>query len=547
MSGMEFKARVNNRTIEVRENALDRAIGVVAPGLALRRFRSRVQMALSGSYHGASTTRVGTRSWTPSLTDADSDILFDLPMLRARSRDEIRNNPIAGGAVNTTVTNVVGRGLVPQSTIDRSVLNMSDDEADEWEGTTEREFALFAESKNASLERALNFYEQQDVVFRQTLENGDVFALSAWRRRPDSPYGLTVQLIEADRVGGPQILSAGNGKIVSGVEKDADGAAVAIHVANRNAYSAVDRRALKYTRVDVFAKRTGRRQVLQLYRHLRLGQTRGVPFLAPVIATLKQLSRYHEAELQAAIVAGLFTVFIKSQDAEGNVSVTPAENITTDETKDEIKLSAGGLVALAPGEDVTAPNPGRPNAAFDPFVQSLTRYIGIALEIPYEVLVKHFTASYSAARAALLEAWKFFYGRRSWLEDNYCKPVYEWWMDEAVALGRISAPGYFDDPILRQAYLGSKWTGPAKGMINEKAEVEAAVLRLENDISTLTEETAQLTGGDWATNHRQRIKERQARKAAGVDAQTAKPKPDNAKEEDPDRKEDETETEVAAL
>lgn len=520
MSGLSFKTKLpNGAEIDVAESRFERVVGAFFPKRAEDRFKSRVRMALAGSYHGASTTRVGMRNWTPAAADPDSDIVFDLPTLRSRSRDIVRNNPIGGGSINTAVTNVVGSGISVQSTIDRDVLSLTDEEADAWEANTEREFALWAESKDASLDRGLTFYELQDLCFRQVLENGDVLALPPWRRR-SGPYGLALQLVEADRVCNKD-RAQNTDKLIEGVEKDADGAPINYHIADRHPMQIIrpgTGQASKTTWqiVPAFSTRTKRRQVLHLYRKLRPGQTRGVPYLAPVIETLKQLSRYTEAELQAAVVAGLFTVFIKTEAGDADLAVAPETNVTTDSTKDEVKLGNGAVVGLAPGESVEAPNPGRPNSAFDPFVQSLSRYIGVALEIPKEILMKEFMASYSAARAALLEAWKFFLGRRYWLASNFCQPVYEWWMDEAVAIGRISAPGYFDDPLVRQAYLGAKWTGPAKGMIQEEQEVNAAILRMNSGISTLAEETAQLTGGDWPTNHRQSVKERKARMRDGL-------------------------------
>lgn len=41
-------------------------------------------------------------------------------------------------------------------------------------------------------------------------------------------------------------------------------------------------------------------------------------------------------------------------------------------------------------------------------MKSIIRQIGSSLGVPYELLVMHFTSSYSASRAALLEAWKQF-------------------------------------------------------------------------------------------------------------------------------------------
>ena len=71
-----------------------------------------------------------------------------------------------------------------------------------------------------------------------------------------------------------------------------------------------------------------------------------------------------------------------------------------------------------------------------------------ALEIPADLLLKKFNASYSASRAALLEAWKAFKMRREWLADDFCRPLYEVWMSEAVARGRIYAPGFFTNPAI---------------------------------------------------------------------------------------------------
>ncbi len=69
---------------------------------------------------------------------------------------------------------------------------------------------------------------------------------------------------------------------------------------------------------EAYGKRTGRRNVLHLMCRERIDQRRGVPFLAPVIESLKQLGRYTDAELVAAVVSGMFTVFIeKKDDSEG--------------------------------------------------------------------------------------------------------------------------------------------------------------------------------------------------------------------------------------
>jgi capsid protein len=146
------------------------------------------------------------------------------------------------------------------------------------------------------------------------------------------------------------------------------------------------------------------------------------------------------------------------------------------------------------------------------------------VEIPFEILIKHFTASYSAAQAALVEAWKFFSARRSWMADKFCQPVYELVIAEAVAKGLLHAPGFFADPIIRSAYLGSEWIGPPRGQIDQLKEIKAAETRVNLGITTLSEETAQITGGDWERKHPQSTKEHRMRFDAGLGEQAQEQK-----------------------
>ncbi|HYX31481.1 MAG TPA: hypothetical protein VE954_00115 [Oligoflexus sp.] len=107
----------------------------------------------------------------------------------------------------------------------------------------------------------------------------------------------------------------------------------------------------------------------------------------------------------------------------------------------------------------------------------------IAIGLPYEVLVQHFQSSYSASRAALLEAWKFFKLRRAWLVRTFCQPIYEWIIEEAVALGMLEAPG-FDDLFKRQIYLSTEWIGPSMQSIDPLKVVKADEVRLSSGVAS---------------------------------------------------------------
>jgi len=270
--------------------------------------------------------------------------------------------------------------------------------------------------------------------------------------------------------------------------------------------------------VESFGKKTGVQNILHIMETERPEQYRGVPYLAPVIVTLRQLTQYTEAELMAAVINGIFSVFVTTasgnDDPDFDGSVDGSQRVY-DESGD-YQLGSGMINFLGPGEDIKIADATRPNVNFDTFASAMCKYIGAALEIPYEVLVKNFTSSYSASRAALLEVWKYFKMRRSWFVNDFCQPVFEIWLSEAVATGRIKAPGFFLDPSIKKAWCKAEWSGPAQGQLNPVQEVNAAKIRVEEGFSTREKETIEINGGDFDSNTEHAKMENEKLKECGL-------------------------------
>jgi lambda family phage portal protein len=497
--------------LKMRATILDRALAYLAPATARDRVMARYQFdALTGGrgqYDGARRDRRSMRGWSGAEASPDAALVGDLSDLRWRSRDLDRNAPLARGVVNTITGSAVGTGLVPKPRVDWRFLGLDQERAAEVEGEIAREWSLWANSPESDLARGVPFAEKQDLALRGVLVAGDIFSPIRYRETPGAIYGLRCQLVEGERVDNPRGVRSGaqidNGnRLVAGVEVDADGAAVAYHFRDR--YSMMDRAARvgapvgdgEFRRVPVFAA-DGRRLVLHLAAPMRPEQTRGEPILAPVIEALRQISDYTDAELSAAVVSSLFTVFVKSGSGQGMKSAPTSGSQTAREENEEIALGKGAVIDLAEGDDVTFANPGRPNVAFDPFVMAILRQVGVAVELPFDVLVKHFTNSYSASRASLLEAWRMYRRRRAWLAARFCQPYYEALLYEAVVRGRLDLPGFLDDPARRAAWCHALWRGPAPGQVDPEREVNAAIKRIEARLSTRSREAAELVGEDW--------------------------------------------------
>lgn len=490
----------------------------------------QVMKALNTGYDGsgANITKGSLRGYQPMSSSPQSDIDANRPLLVSRSRDAFMCSPIATSAILTQRTHVIGAGLRLRARVNAKLLGISPDEAKEWQKYTEAEFDLWASSKHCDLQKISNYYDAQDVTFIGYMINGDGWAAFKYRKpTPDMPYMLRLHLFESDRVSNPNSASIGsmsplsiwaknpaNGnRLVNGVEIDSDGAVVAYWISNRHPYDPTNLYVTpEWSRVEAFGKESGRPNILQVFHAERPDQYRGVPYLAPVIESLKQVTRYTEAELTAAVIKAFFTLFFTQ-----TAGMTPQTFFAVNETvgeKDKVsidasdfELGAGSMNVLPPGFDVTSVDASRTLSTFDDFTSAVVKQIAAALEQPYEVLMKSFNSSYSASRAALLQAWAAYKMRRIWFVRDFCEPVYETWLTEAVAIGRIKAPGFFDDPLIKKAWCGSEWYGPVMGQLDPVKEATGAALRIQHGLSTGEKEAAETTGTDFDSNIQQRALE----------------------------------------
>jgi capsid protein len=137
-----------------------------------------------------------------------------------------------------------------------------------------------------------------------------------------------------------------------------------------------------------------------------------------------------------------------------------------------------------------------------------------------------------------MDAWKTYQVRRFRKAFNFCQPIYEEILADAVALGRFNLPGFLTDPIARAAWCGSKWSGDGMMALDPLKEASAAAKRIETGITTLPAETIAYDGGDWEANHKVSAKVQAERLKDGLVAPLAASMANGELSKDPDYSED---------
>jgi lambda family phage portal protein len=447
-------------------NWLDQAIAWVSPETGLRRMRARRAGELVRlAYEGARTTR-RTDGWVATGNSANAEIAMALSRLRERSRDLVRNNAYAARAVAEVAGNAVGTGITAQARGGSPELNQAIDAA--WADWIEQ----------CDADGQLDFYGIQAMVARTVFESGE--CLVRFRQRPASDgFKIPVQLqvLEPDYLDQSKTEKTATGYVIQGVEFDL--------VGRRTFYWLFGQHPGEVTQTSLRGALTSTRvpasEILHVYRKDRPGQVRGVPWLAPVVITLRDLDEYEEAELVRKKIEACFAAFVtQPQGPEGPV-IAPATTDTA--TGHRIESFEPGMIEyLKPGEEISFSTPST-SSGYRDYVAAKQATIATGLRLTYEQLTGDLSrVNYSSYRAGLLS---FRNGIESfrWLSfiPMLCIPVWQRFQTVAFAAGVIPEPGPF----------AAEWTPPGFGSVDPYKDSVATLNRIRAGTLTLRQAIAE--------------------------------------------------------
>ncbi len=447
-------------------NWLDRAITWFAPETGLRRIRARRAAELVRlAYEGARTGR-RTDGWVTSGNSANAEIALALSKLRERSRDLIRNNPYAARAVVEIVGNAIGTGITAQARAGSPELNRSIDAT--WSAWIDE----------CDADGQLDFYGLQALVARTIVESGECLIRFRQRRSGDGlRIPVQLQVLEPDYLDQSKTQRTDTGYIIQGVEFDL--------VGRRTFYWLFGNHPGEVTqtslRGSLVSARVAASEVLHIYRKDRPGQVRGVPWLAPVIITLRDLDEYEEAELVRKKIEACFAAFVTQPGGVEGPTLAPAS--TDANTGRRIESFEPGMIEyLRPGEEITFSTPSS-SSGYRDYVATKQSTIATGLQLTYEQLTGDLSrVNYSSYRAGLLSFRNGIEAFR-WLVfiPMFCIPVWDRFLAVAFAAGATPDPGPFP----------AEWTPPGFGSVDPYKDSVATLNRIRTGTLTLRQAIAE--------------------------------------------------------
>ena len=453
------------------------------------------------------------QGFQPSTMAPDSEIGPARNKITARARDLVRNNGWAAGAVSKEVDSIIGGNFRPFCKPDWRALGLDAEWAKEFKDSVEARWRSYADDprKLADVTRSQTVSQMFGTAYRTYLIEGDALGVVNWRKRLQTK--TTLRLVDPDLLANPNNGSDSQ-HLRGGIDLTRDGAAWAYHFRQgheNSQWSGMQGLTWKRIRRD---GRMGRPQVIHFFDKLRDGQTRGVSRMAPIVERLRMEDHYSKVELQAAVINAVLAAFIKSpmgpevmddmfsegDDAKAFLSMQSDRTNFYD--KNSVRIGGARVTKLYPNDEIGMVQTARPAAQFADFEAAVLRHVASGLGISYEQLASDWSkTNYSSARAAMIEIWRGWTVRRTAFAQGFCQPFFMAWMEEQIMDGHIvlpkSAPDFYANWT---AYARAKWIGPGKGFVDPVKEAQASAMRVALGMSTLEEESAELTGTDFADN-----------------------------------------------
>lgn len=425
------------------------------------------------AYAGASVGRL-TSDWSALNTSADSEIVTSLRLLRARSRELVRDNAHAKNAVRIVQNNVIGQGIGLQA----QVVNARGKLQDSINDAIESAWAAWSDRKVCHTAGLLGFADIERLAVGQLVEAGEVLVRKIRQPFGGSKIPFALEVIEADRLMDQyQTARAPNGNSIRmGVEVDLWGRPVAywLHPNHPGDYQFSAFQPSKFLRIPAD-------EIIHLYIMDRAPQTRGVPWMHAVLKRLNDIGGTVEAEIVAARASANIVGFVKSPEAAAGDEVQSGQRV--------IDSEPGTFKQLLPGEDFVGFNPSRPNSQLEPFLRYLLREMASGVGLSYESLSRDYSQSnYSSSRLALLDDRDLWRVLQGFVIRNFRNEIHREWLDAAVLCGELAFPDFYSNRAKYEAVRfkprGWNWIDPTKEVTAYRLAVRAGFMTVSDVIAT---------------------------------------------------------------
>ena len=439
---------------------LDRVIGWVDPSRGRQRFRERY--LLTRAYEGASRSD----GWTVRRpgASAQADYVADARELRHRARTLAANVPYIAQAISVMVSCTVGAGVIPRwvGDVDGKVLKRWT----EWVPV-------------ADYDGLLDFYGLQAKAWGTMKVDGSVLVRLRERRTGPTTVPLQLQLLEIDWLDHERNEVRGSNEVIGGIEYGPKGERVAYWLFDRHPGDVGLRVRMRES------KRVPAQEIIHLFNPARPGQQNGITALAAVVAGVRDLQVYEDAEQARKNLEARMGVIGEWDENMLNGMELPESAKNPDGgpvTLDIGELAGGGAMALPPGlRNPTFIQPAAAPGHVD-YVKHRQKTLAAGVGVPYEFMTGDMSEVNFSSSRVRTNQYKRDVEREQWtlLVPMFLNRVAARWLELLDLTPGGGVPGVHAD-----------WTTPKWASVNPVQDVAADLSEIKGGLCSISEKIRQ--------------------------------------------------------
>jgi len=414
-------------------------------------------------YAAAKVTRL-TGDWLPVDQDVNSIIRNSSGILRARTRQLIRDFPYFQKATSVLVNYTVGTGIRFQSRVVDNSGNFDK------KAIRQIEDAVSWAADEMDVADKLHYHEIERLAKSQDVESGEFLFVKTLLKDRKRYIPFSLQAYESDWLTSSYSTPEKGNAIDQGIEYDLKtGRVMAYHFAVPSGY------ALGSLAGSTKTTRIPAENVLHNFKTLRPGQLRGVSPFATAVLIAHDLGDYLDAEIDGAKMAAKYLAFVTS----GNMADFQAKRTTTDTaTGKKLEEVENAIIEyLQPGEEIKLAEHNRPGSGFNDFTKFCLRMLAVSTDTTYELLTTDYTGiNYSNLRGIRNDFAVMIKPHSMRHILHLSKPVVEEIIRHAVLAGKIDLPGFWRNP---RHYFKGTYTPPGMESIDPLREGKAWVEQIK--------------------------------------------------------------------
>lgn len=416
-------------------------------------------------YQAAKPSRLQS-DWTTTPTSENYELRHSLKVLRARAREQARNNGVFKHFLTKARTNIVGPGIELQcrAKFAKGTLNTR------LNSKVEELFWEWARKEHCAMSGKLSFTDAQRIFVTRLLRDGEVLVQKV--NDPANRFGFALHFLDADYLDESFNEVAPNGnRIIMSVEIDNWGRPVAYWLTTPRHELFLPESQRRYDR-----KRVEASQFIHAFlMHDDADATRGKTAFHTALRDAKDVEGYKVGVISSARAAAYSFGMLKPPMDETNQFSDEGAQPPV-----EIALEPLTIQEIPAGYEFVQFDPKQPTQNHAQFYGSIMQDLAVSLDLHYFSLTGDLSAvNYSSARVGLMEERDIWRDLQQFVAENLCREVYKAWLSSAVLKGLVTAAE-------AQAVAEPSWKTRGWGWIDPAKEVRAKIDALDNNLTTLT-------------------------------------------------------------